>query len=149
MDLVSDIQLRVEVSLPRITEHSTHHFYEFSLEDFEVREIPYHNRKQAVVIRVPPIWSMAAVKLGLPVDYKHNHDIAMLLQRCDMDMVVQAVKGNDDWSDMVLRRMPKLKGRMKQTGQIENILARLSGLDIKQHIRRLEQIEKMLQRKDL
>ena len=43
-----------------------------------------------------------------------------------------------------LRRMPKLKGRIAQTGRIENTLAILSGLDVNQHIKRLEQIEKQL-----
>jgi hypothetical protein len=87
---------------------------------------------------------MAAVKLGLPVDYKHNHDAAMLLINSDVGKVIQSIKSNDDWASLVLRRMPKLKGRIAQSGQIENTLALAAGLDIKEHIRVLEMIEEGL-----
>ena len=84
---------------------------------------------------------MAAVKLGLPVDYKNNYDAAMLLIRCDIDRVIQVIQDNDDWAEMVLRRMPKLKGRILQAGSIEKTLAFAAGLNIKAHIQKLDQIE--------
>ena len=91
--------------------------------------------------QVPPLEDMTAVKLGLPVDYKHNHDAAMLLRISDVEKVIQSIKSNDDWASLVLRRMPKLKGRISQSGRIENTLALNAGLNIKEHIKTLEYIE--------
>ena len=139
--LVDEIELRIEISPPRIREHDTHHYFEFSLTYFETLEIPYHSKDESVKVQVPPLEHMTAVKLGLPVDYKHNHDAAMLLRNSDVDKVIQTIKSNDDWASLVLRRMPKLKGRLKQPGRIENTLAVVAGLDIRQHIRTLERIE--------
>jgi len=141
---VDKIQIRIEISEPRITEHSIHHFFEFSLTDFEIKGIPFHDGRGEVKVRVPPIEHMAAVKLGLPVDYKNNHDMAMLLQRSDIELVIIAIRENDDWREIVLRRMPKLKGRISQSGQMENTLALAAGLNIKEHIRRLNIIDDAL-----
>ncbi len=142
--LIDAMELRIEISPPRIQEHDTHHYFEFSLTDFETKEIPYHSKDESVKVRVPPLEHMAAVKLGLPVDYKHNHDAAMLLRKSDIDRVIQTIRSNDDWTSLVLRRMPKLKGRIAQSGRIENTLAIAAGLDVHQHIRTLELIEEGL-----
>ena len=143
---VEKIQIRIEISEPKITEHSTHHFFEFGLTDFEEIGIPFHDGRREVMAKVPPIEQMTAVKLGLPVDHKNNHDAAMLLQRSDIELVIKAIHENDDWKEMVLRRMPKLKGRISQSGQLENTLALAAGLNIKEHIRRLDIIEKALKK---
>jgi len=144
---VEKVQIRIEISEPRITESNTPHFFEFSLTEFVVKEISYHNTDRKVEARVPPIEHMAAVKLGLPVDYKNNHDAAMLLQNCDLSAVIDSILENDDWKDLVLRRMPKLKGRISQKDRLENTLALGAGLDIKEHIRKLTIIEKELKKK--
>ena len=141
---ISEVQLRIEISGPRITEHDTPHYFEFSLSDYDMRDIPYHGKGGKVDVKVPPIEHMAAVKLGLPVDYKNNYDAAMLLIRCDIDSVIQVIQDNDDWAEMVLRRMDKLKGRISQAGSIENTLALTAGLNIKAHITKLTQIENAL-----
>jgi hypothetical protein len=141
---IEKVQIRIEISEPRITESSTPHFFEFSLTEFVVREISYPNSDKKVKARVPSIEHMAAVKLGLPVDYKNNHDAAMLLQHCDLRAVIDSILGNDDWKDLVLRRMPKLKGRIVQNGRLENTLALAAGLDIKKHISKLNIIEREL-----
>jgi len=143
---VEKIQIRIEISEPMIKEHSTPHFFEFSLTDFEIKGISYHDGREEAMVKVPPIEHMAAVKLGLPVDYKNNHDAAMLLQKSDLTMVIKAILVNDDWKEMVLRRMPKLKGRISQSGQLENTLALAAGLNIKEHVRRLDIIEKALKK---
>lgn len=142
--LIDELELRIDISPPRIQEHDTHHYFEFSLTDFETKEIQYHNEEKSVKVRVPPLEHMTAVKLGLPVGYKHNHDAAMLLQKSDIDKVIQVIKSNDDWASLVLRRMPKLKGRIKQPGRIENTLAIAAGLDVRRHIKALELIEERL-----
>ena len=142
--LVNEVELRMEISLPRIQERDTPHYFEFSLTEFEIKEIPYHNKDKSVKVKVPPLEHMTAVKLGLPVDYKHNHDAAMLLRKSDVDKVIKAMKSNDDWASLVLRRMPKLIGRIKQPGRIENTLAVAAGLDVRQHINALESIKQGL-----
>ena len=141
---VEKVQIRIEISGPKITESSTPHFFEFSLTDYVTRGIPFHDSEKAVFAKFPPIEHMAAVKLGLPVDYKNNHDAAMLLQRSDLSGVIKAILENDNWRDLVLRRMPKLKGRISQKDRLENTLALAAGLDIKEHIRKLNHIEEAL-----
>lgn len=135
-----DVELRIEISPPRIKESETPEYFDFSLTDYVIKEIPYHSKEGSVKARVPPLEDMTAVKLGLPVDYKHNHDAAMLLRVSDVDKVIQSIKSNDDWASLVLRRMPKLKGRIAQKGGLENTLALNAGLDIKQHIKTLDYI---------
>ena len=141
---ISEVQLRIDISEPRIKEHDTHHYFEFSLDDYDMKHISYHCVTRKVYVKVPRIEHMAAVKLGLPVDYKNNHDAAMLLRKCDIAKVIQIILDNDDWANLVLRRMPKLKGRISQAGRIENTLAVTAGLNIKAHIQKLIQIEKAL-----
>jgi hypothetical protein len=138
---ISEVQLRIEISGPRIEEHDAPHYFEFSLSDYDMKHISYHCVTRKVDVKVPPIEHMAAVKLGLPVDYKNNYDAAMLLIRCDIDRVIEVIQDNDDWAEMVLRRMPKLKGRILQAGSIEKTLALAAGLNIKAHIQKLDQIE--------
>jgi hypothetical protein len=97
-----------------------------------------------VEIRVPPREHMAAVKLGLPADYKNNFDCAILLQMSDIDEVIRVIKENDDWKEMVLRRMPKFSGRINQAGSLENILAIDAGINVKEHVKKLRHIEEQL-----
>jgi hypothetical protein len=89
---------------------------------------------------------MAAVKLGLPVDYKNNFDSAITLQICEIEKVIEIIKKNDDWDEMVLRRMPKLKGRIKDHNRLENMLSINAGIDIRDYVRRLEYIETKLKK---
>lgn len=141
---VEKVQIRIELSEPRIYESNTPHYFEFSLTDFETKELPFHNGDKTVIAKVPSIEQMAAVKLGLPVDYKNNHDVAMMLQICDISQVIENILDNDDWREMVNKRMPKLRGRIAQKGQLENTLAIAAGLNIKEHIRKLNSIEEAL-----
>lgn len=143
---ISEVQIRIDVSEPRIEEHDTPHYFEFSLDDYDLKHISYHCVTRKVDVKVPPIEHMAAVKLGLPVDYKNNYDAAMLLRKCDIAKVIRIILDNDDWAEMVLRRMPKLKGRILQAGSIEKTLALAAGLNIKAHIQKLDQIETALTR---
>ncbi len=144
--LVDVVELRIEISPPRIQESSTPHYFDFSLTDYEAVEIRYHNRDGSIIARVPSIEDMAAVKLGLPVSYKHNYDAAMLLKNSDIENVIKSIRENDDWASLVLRRMPKLKGRIRERGRLDNKLAFNAGLNIKEHIKRLEYIESELKK---
>ncbi|MBU2565334.1 MAG: hypothetical protein KJ655_03660 [Candidatus Thermoplasmatota archaeon] len=143
---VENIELRIEISEPRIKEFQTHHYFEFSLNDYVSREIAYHNKLGVLIVHVPLPDQMAAVKLGLPVDYKNNFDSAVLLQVSDIEKVIQAIKENDDWYEMVLRRLPKLRGRIKDTGRLENMLALNAGINVREYVRKLDYIEEQLKR---
>ncbi len=140
-ELINKIEIRMEISPPKIKEYDTHHYFEFRLTEFDIKEIPYHLKNESVKVRVPPLEEMTAVKLGLPVDYKNNHDAAMLLRISDVDKVIMSIESNDDWASLVLRRMPKLKGRISQAGRLENTLALAARLNIKEHVRKLQRIE--------
>lgn len=143
---ISKIELRIELSKPKIREFQTHHYFEFSLTDYITKTIPFHNKDSTITIQVPPVESMAAVKLGLPVDYKNNFDSSVLLQICDINKVIDTIKNNDDWYEIVLRRIPKSIGRIKDPGRLENMLLINAGIKIKDHIKKLEYIKTELKK---
>jgi hypothetical protein len=138
------VQLRIEISRPRIQEAHTLHYFEFSLTKFEKKQLRYHMRDGNITVKVPPVAHMVAVKLGLPVDYKNNLDAQVLLEICDIDEVIGIIKTNDNLVEMVLRRIPKLIGRLQQKDSLEHILALNVGINIKEHIRIMKDIEKKL-----
>jgi len=139
-----DIELRIEISGPRIKEKHTHHFFEFDLDEYENGSIPFHSGKGSVPVRIPPAQVMAAVKLGLPADYKNNFDAAALLRIADIGEVIRTIKTNDDWRDVVIRRIPKLIGRISMSDDLAHILAVNAGIDIRGYARKLKEIEKQL-----
>jgi len=138
------VEMRVEVSGPITRDVDSHHYFEFSLDVFDKQELEYHRKDASLEVRVPPIDTMAAVKLGLPVDFKNHHDVVGLLQVCDVDAVVKVILATDDWREMVLRRLPKLVGRIQQRGRLEHALAIEMGIDIPEHVRILRHIEDSL-----
>ena len=144
---VEQVELRIEISGPRIKESQTPHYFEFSLIEFEEREISYHLKNHMVRVKVPPAEHMAAVKLGLPVDYKNNFDLQVLLDICDVDKVIEIIKANDDWGKMVIRRIPKLIGRLSQKERLEHILAVNKDINIKEHVDMMKYIENKLKSK--
>lgn len=141
---VEKIELRVEISGPRIKESESDHYFEFSLTEYEEKDISYHNKDKKVSVRTPYAEDMAAVKLGLPVDYKNNYDAQMLLNECNVEEVVKRIKSNDNWIEMVIRRMPKIIGRLNDKERAEHILAISKGINIKKQISLLREIEKNL-----
>jgi len=138
------VQLRIEISGPQIQEAHTSHYFEFSLTEYKEKEILYHRKNATVLVKVPPATHMAAVKLGLPVDYKNNLDSQVLLLICDVDNVIKIIRTNDDWAEMVLRRIPKLIGRLQQKDSLEHILALNVGINVKEHVRIMKDIERQL-----
>jgi hypothetical protein len=141
---VDGVELRVEVSGPRIQELRTHHFFEFSLTDHLRRGVAYHGQPRELVISVPPKEHLAAVKLGLPVDFKNNLDATLLLQSCDIGEVARVIRACDDWREMVMKRIPKLRGRISQPGRLENEVAARAGVVIHEHLARLSELEGLL-----
>jgi hypothetical protein len=141
---VEPVEMRVEVSGPVTKDVDSHHYFEFSLDVYDTLELGYHRRDASLEVRVPPIDTMAAVKLGLPVDFKNNHDVVGLLQVCDVGNVIEVIRATDDWGEMVLRRLPKLVGRIQQRGRLENALAIERRVDIPAHVSTLRRIEDSL-----
>ncbi|MFA5102683.1 MAG: hypothetical protein WC525_05975 [Candidatus Thermoplasmatota archaeon] len=141
---IDDLELRIEISGPRIKESQTAHYFEFSLTEVIGREIQYHEKKGKVKVNVPPVEHMTAVKLGLPVDYKNNFDSQVLLKICNIEKVIEIIKSNDDWSEMVLRRIPKLIGRLRDKERLEHLLAINNDINIKEHIKTMRHIENKL-----
>lgn len=145
-DVLEGIEIRVEVSGPRMYDVETRHFFEFPIEETESRSIPYHGHDRDVAMTVPTRERLAANKLGLPVDFKNNYDAAMLLAVANVDRVIEIILATDDWRDMVLRRGPKQIGRFRQSGRIERVLARNADLDIDGYIRDLRRIHEAIGR---
>ena len=145
-EALKNVELRIELSAPRIYEARTHHFFEFSLTHFEKHSLSYHAQNKQIHVKVPPVTTMAAVKLGLPVDYKNNYDALVLLRMCTIDSVIAVIIATDAWKELVLRRIPKAIGRLHQKERIECILARTNGIDIKEHITMLNYIQNTLKK---
>lgn len=146
-ETVERLELRVELSPPRMRERDTQHFFEFDLSEFLIREVRYHEREDAVPIRVPPAHVMAANKLGLPADLKNNFDVAVLLMYSEIERVVESIDESDAWREMVLRRMRKRKTRLMDSTSWEGILMRDAGINAKELAERLGLIERALSRK--
>ena len=144
-EAIDKVELRIEISGAGIKESRTHHYFEFSLTEFEKRAISYHMKEEKVNVKVPSAEHMAAVKLGLPVDYKNNFDSQVLLEICNVDKVIEIIKANDDWKEMVIRRIPKLIGRLSQKDRLEHILAVNDDINIKEHANMMKYIENKLQ----
>jgi len=138
------LELRVELSGPRMEERDTPHYFEFDLSEFSATEIGYHDGRAGVPVRVPPLEVMAANKLGLPADSKNNFDVAVLLVSSDLDVVLESITACDDWHEVVLRRMEKRKGRLGDSARWENLLARDAGIDIGELMHGLDYVERGL-----
>ena len=143
-EVLEGIEVRVEVSEPRMYDVETRHYYEFPLDETGRRTLRYHREDREVTVTVPTCERLAANKLGLPVDFKNNYDAAMLLAVADVDRVVEIIRGTDDWREMVLRRGPKQIGRFLQRGRIERVLAREADLDIEGYVRTLRRIHEAI-----
>lgn len=141
---IEGLQLRVEVSGPRITELRTHHYFEFSLSDYEKKDLRYNGKQRSFEVKVPHPEHLAAAKLGLPADYKNTYDAAALLQISDLDIVIETIRRNDDWRDMVAKRLPKSMGRIRDPQRLEHILTLNAGIAVGGHIKKLQYIGEAL-----
>jgi hypothetical protein len=139
------VELRIEVSGPRIHDIDGKHFFEFPLEDVVPQKLHSHAGNLTVQVRVPSPARMAAVKLGLPLDYKNSFDSVVLMTLVDTEEVVRIILTTDDWRDLVLRRLKKQAGHLRARDRFEWRLAERMGLDLDAHIAKLERIRKMLE----
>lgn len=139
-------ELRIEISGPRITEYETAHYFEFSLTDYQKKKIQFHATGKSLLVCVPPVEDLAAVKLGLPADYKNILDSLVLLQLCSIEDVVAVIRRNDSWDETVLRRMPKYIGRINDRNSLVYRLAIDAQINVKKSKKELMDIEKLLKR---
>ncbi len=139
-DVLEAAEIRVEVSPPKLAEKRTHHYFEFHPENAVRRRIASRGRSASVRCQVAAIQELAANKIGLPTDYKNVFDLALLLTRCQLDEVVGVITSTDDWKDMVLRRIPKVIGRVQRADNLAHILLRSFNLDIEDFLESVTRI---------
>jgi len=137
-------ELRVEISGPWIKELQTDHYFEFSLTDYETKKICFHTVDKALFIQVPSVADLTAVKLGLPADYKNIFDSIVLLQLTSLKDVISAIKKNDSWDEMVLRRIPRYIGRLHDQNSLVHRIAVDAHIDIKKSEKKLSDIHNIL-----
>lgn len=137
-------EIRIEISGPRITEHQTDHYFEFSLTHYQTKKIHFHTLDKTLLINVPSIADLTAVKLGLPADYKNIFDAIVLLQQTRVIDVVTAIKRNDSWDEMVLRRLPKYQGRLRDQNSLAHRITVDAHIDIKNIGKKLSEIQNIL-----
>lgn len=90
--LIKDIQIRIEISAPKIYEIDTDHYFEFDLEKTTKQKVVSHSIHQPIYATVPEIEYLTANKLGLPADYKNRYDAAVLLMHSDFSKVFEIIK---------------------------------------------------------
>ncbi|MDG6229585.1 MAG: hypothetical protein QCH96_06435, partial [Candidatus Thermoplasmatota archaeon] len=143
--LIKDIQIRIEISAPRIYEIDTNHYFEFDLEKTTKQKVISHGLHQPFFVTVPEIEYLAANKLGLPADYKNRYDAAVLLIHSDFSKVFEIIKKTGKWEEMVLRRLPKFIDRTNDKKDIAHILLRQANVSIMDYLDQLRIIKLKLE----
>ncbi len=140
-DLPKGIELRVEVSQPRIPEKRSPHYFEFDPRKAVTKRISSRGKTVSAECRVADINELAANKIGLPADYKNIFDLALLLDRSPVDPIVEVIKSINDWKEMVNRRVPKIIGRVQRDDNTANILLRAYGIGVPEFVRAVVKIQ--------
>lgn len=141
-----DIQIRIEISPPQIYETDASHYFEFDLEKTTKKTIISHGNHQPVLATVPEIEYLTANKLGLPADYKNRYDAAVLLADSNFCKTLEIIKKTDNWSKIVLRRLPKFIGRTNDKGDVAHILLRQANISISEYLNQLRTIQQKLEK---
>jgi len=141
-----DIQIRIEISPPRIYEVDIFHYFEFDLEKTSKKTIISHGTHQPVQATVPEIEYLTANKLGLPADYKNRYDAAVLLTNSNFCKTLEIIKKTDNWNKIVLRRLPKFIGRTKDKGDVAYMLLRQANISISEYLNQLRTIQQELEK---
>jgi hypothetical protein len=144
--LPEEIELRVEVSEPRIPEKRSPHYFEFDTGKAVIRRISTHRRTASAECRVADLTELAANKVGLPADYKNIFDLALLLDRSSVESIVEVIKSIDDWRDMVVLRVPKIIGRVQREDNTANMLMRAHGVDVGDFVKAVAEIQSSITR---
>lgn len=144
--LIKDVQIRIEISQPRIHEIDTSHYFEFDLNKTNKNTIVSHGKHQFVQAIVPEIEYLAANKLGLPADYKNRYDASVLLLGSNIQSIIKIIQKTDNWREMVIRRLPKFIGRTKDKGDVAYLLLKRADINIQKYINQLHIIQQKLQK---
>lgn len=124
------IQIKIELSPPRIHEDSDHYF-EFDLKRTRDKVVGSLDGKTELEVKIPEVEYLIANKLGIPSDYRSQYDITVLLPLCDERKLVDLIKNTDRWGELVLRRIPKTAERIRNpTTGVHDALSDV-GVDIK------------------
>ena len=141
---VDGIEIRIEISEPRMPDIDGKHYFEFDLDEYTTKDLRFRGEDSIITVKVPTIAYMAANKLGVPADFGHRFDSAMLMEICDMNEVVETIERIDDWNEKVLKRIPKDRGRMKNPKAWEKAAFQNVGIDVKEYLNKLDFIETSL-----
>jgi hypothetical protein len=141
-----DLQIRIEISPPRIHEIDAQHYFEFDLSKTTQKTVVSHGKHQSIQPTVPEIEYLTANKLGLPADYKNRYDAAVLLLNSDLQKTLEIIQKTDNWKEMVLRRLPRFIGRTKDQGDIAYLLLRRADIDVQNYLDTLFSIKQKLQK---
>ncbi|MDI6640446.1 MAG: hypothetical protein QMD78_06460 [Methanocellales archaeon] len=141
---VENLELRIEISPPKMQELATHHYFEFDLEEVVELSVKSHGDMPPFNIRVPSLEPLTANKLGLPADYKNRFDVGILLPLCDMDKLMRIIKRTNDWAELVYRRIPKTIGRTRDESDLAHLLLINANIDLKSFFRALEKLQREL-----
>jgi hypothetical protein len=144
--VLKDIQIRIEISLPRIYEMDTSHYFEFDLKKTTKKMVVSHGMHQPIYATVPEIEYLTANKLGLPADYKNRYDAAVLLTNSNFCKILEIIKKTDNWGEIVLSRLPKFIGRTKDKEDVAHMLLRRANIVISEYLAQLKTIQQKLQK---
>lgn len=109
---VEGLKIKVEVSEPRIYDMDGVHYFEFDLEENELKRVISIDEITQVDLRVPKIDYLVANKLGLPPLFKNMYDGCVLLLQSDVGKVSDLIKKTDDWSELVRPRISMILERL-------------------------------------
>ena len=141
-----DLQIRIEISPPRIYEIDKNHYFEFNLKKTTKQTVVSHGKHRPVQATVPEIEYLVVNKLGLPADYKNRYDAAVLLTNSDFSKIFEIIKKTDKWEEMILRRLPKFIDRTKDKKDIAHMLLRRANITISDYLNQLINIKQKLEK---
>jgi DNA-binding transcriptional ArsR family regulator len=109
----ADLLIKIELSLPRIYDVDGLHYFEFDLRHLKRKTVKSVDGKFKVEVRVPEPEYVLANKLGLPAYFKNEYDAGILLPLCNVDKLVEIIKGTDRWRERVLERGSAMLDHLK------------------------------------
>ena len=140
---IEGIEIRLEMSLPRIMMADGKHYFEFNLKEV-LDDVHILSRcGKSLRIRVPKPEYLVANKLGY-ADWKNIYDVGMLQSRVDIEKVVGIILSTDNWKEVVLRKISRFKNDIRDQRRISYPLLVASGVDLQRYSLFLTEISNSL-----
>ncbi|MFQ5951679.1 MAG: hypothetical protein ACE5KH_06315 [Candidatus Geothermarchaeales archaeon] len=139
------LEVRVEISPPRMYEANDEHFFEFEPHETILREIRSRGSHQPLSVKVPTSEYLMANKVGLGADYKNRYDAAILALQVDLEQAAAIIVSTDKWKDIVIRQLSRFLGRTSQPTDIAATLLEENGYRTSRCLQGLAQLKKLLE----